>query len=80
MAAGALIGILAEILIGAVVCGVIWRVADADNRSPLLWSAITFAICVGSVAIPFPYARQLFAGGVALTAMFVTNLVRLPAL
>ena len=80
MFAASILKILLEVLVAVVVCGVIWRVADADNRSPILWSIITAALCIASIAVPFPLVRLVFAGGVTLCAMFVTNLVRLPPL
>jgi hypothetical protein len=57
-----------------------WRVADADNRSPILWSVITALLCIAGVAVPFPLVGFIVAGGVVLSAMFVTNLIRLPPL
>ena len=73
-------GILLEIVLGLMIVGIMWHVADADNRSPILWNLITVAICIASVALPVPVVRLFFAGGLVLCAMFVTNLTRLPPL
>jgi hypothetical protein len=75
-----LIRVLVEVAIAGAVCGVMGRVADADNRQPLFWAAISIVVCVASLAIPVPIVRLMLAGGAVLAAMFVTNLVRLPSL
>jgi hypothetical protein len=72
--------VLTEIAVGVVVCAVMSRIAGADNRSPIVWSIITVAFCIGSVAIPVPFVRLVVAGDAVFAAMFFANLIRLPSL
>jgi hypothetical protein len=65
---------LYDIVAGVIVCVVIARVADRDGRSPIVWGGIALALCVASLAIPFPIYRLLIAGVATGAAMFVYNL------
>jgi len=71
---------LLEIACGISLCFVMSQVANADNRSPLLWAAITFLLCLISLLIPVPFFRLLLPMLVVLVAMFVCNLIRPPRL
>jgi len=51
------------------------RVADAENRSGSLWGAVTFLLCMLSLAIPLPFLRVLIALGVSLGALFVSKML-----
>jgi hypothetical protein len=75
-----LIRVLLELVVGAVVCGTIGRIANADNRSPILWACVTAALCVACLAIPVPILRLVVACYAAVFVLFLTNLVRLPRL
>ena len=46
------------------------------DRSFTLTTVATLALCLASLAVPFPIFRVLFAGVVAFVAMFVCNLAR----
>jgi hypothetical protein len=56
------------------------RVANADNRSPLVWAAITFLLCLISLLIPVPIFRLLLPTLVVPAAMFVCNVIWPPRL
>jgi hypothetical protein len=75
-----LVRVLPELLVAAVVCGTVGRIANADNRSPNLWAGITAVICMGCLVIPLPVLRLVVAWYVAVFVLFLTNLVRLPRL
>ena len=48
---------LGWLMIGASVV-IMSRVADSEDRSPIIWGAITFALCFGSTfIIPFPFVN-----------------------
>ena len=51
------------------------RVADAENRSPIIWGAMTFLLCMFSLAIPLPFLRVLMALGVSLGALFTSKML-----
>ena len=68
--------IILEAFCAAIVCAVLGRVADADGHSPLVWASVTLALCVASLLVPIPVLRLVLAGYVAITAMFVYNLLR----
>ncbi|MFO0928475.1 MAG: hypothetical protein U0736_15870 [Gemmataceae bacterium] len=53
-------------------------VAFADDRSPILWGAITFVLCLLSLLIPLPVVRLVIVMGMVLVALFVCNLIRPP--
>jgi hypothetical protein len=61
------------------VCVIIGRAAELDGHSPVVWATITFALCIMSLALPFPLIGVLMAGATAYVAKFVYNLRRKPA-
>ena len=64
------------LMIGASVV-VMYRVADAEDRSPILWGAITFALCFGSMfIIPLPFINIFIGLVVSFLSMFILNVVR----
>jgi len=73
-----LVKIALEVVVGVIVCGVMWRVADVDNGSAPVWAAVTAGLCLASLAVPAPIVRLVVAGVVALAVMFVANVVRPP--
>ncbi len=56
---------------------IMFHVAEAEDRSPFLWAAITFVLCYGAAAtIPLPFI-DIFLGLVAsFVSMFVLNAIR----
>ena len=54
-----------EIALGIAVCVMMGKLAEAEDRSQLLWFFITLLICIGSLAIPVPFLRMLVGGAVA---------------
>jgi len=56
-------------------CVFMARIADAENRSKLLWGFITFVLCLASVALPLPFLRVIIAGAVSFGIMFALKLV-----
>ena len=52
------------------------RVADAENRSPIIWGAATFLLCMLSLAIPLPFLRILIALAVSVGALFASKMLR----
>lgn len=60
-----------EIGLIVVVCGILYRMADADRAaSPILWTVLTALICLGCLAIPLPYLRMILAMVVSI-ALFI---------
>ncbi len=63
-----MIGIV--IIVAAVVMMV--KVADIENRSPVVWGSLTVASCIGAVAlIPVPLVNLLVGVVAPLVGMFV---------
>ena len=61
-----------EVLLYAVVCGTMARIASCEDLSPLLWGGIAAAICVATLfLLPWPYLRVLAAGVASVGAMMV---------
>jgi hypothetical protein len=52
------------------------KVADAENRSGLLWGCATRGIAFVSLFLPWPYLRVFLAAVVAFAAMMVVNMVQ----
>ena len=64
------------LMIGASVV-IMYRVADAEDRSGILWGAITFALCFGSTfIIPLPLINIIMGLAVSFLSMFILNAVR----
>ena len=64
-----------EIALGVGLVVVMARLAAADDRSPLLWGAITFGLCALSLFIPFPFFRMLIVAVVVFVAMIAAKVV-----
>lgn len=54
-------------------CAAMWKIADADGRSAIVWGIITLGLCLASLAIPLPGLRVLLAGVIAFVAMMVAK-------
>ena len=67
-----------EIVLGIGVCVVVAMIARADERSPVIWFCITFALCLASIFIPIPFLRFLIAGFISFVIMIVWKM-RSPA-
>jgi len=63
----------AEEIIGAVV--VIYKTADSDGKSGLIWGALALALCVLSLVLPWPILRVILAFVLAFTALFAHNVI-----
>jgi hypothetical protein len=64
-----------EIVVGVVICGVMAKIADMENRSMVTWFGVTFLLCFLSLFLPLPYIRFPLAGVVAFAAMFLLKLM-----
>jgi hypothetical protein len=55
------------------ICAVVamYKIADADGRSGLVWGVITLFIVFGCFAIPLPFLRVLIALIIAFVALMV---------
>ena len=51
-----------EIVVGIAVCVAMYRIADADDESGILWFFITFGLCIAALAIPLIFLRFMIAG------------------
>ena len=52
------------------------RVADAEERSPIFWSALTFALClVCSKCLPFPFINIAIGLALSFGTMFALKLM-----
>lgn len=62
-------------LIGVLV--IMYKVAEAEDYSPGLWMALTFALCVGAAfVVPWFYLRIALGGLAAYVLMFIYKLVK----
>jgi uncharacterized membrane protein YgdD (TMEM256/DUF423 family) len=50
------------------------KVADAENRSPMLWGGLTLLVGIASFfVVPIPFARLLIVGVVMFAGMMVAK-------
>ena len=56
-------------------CVFMARVADAENRSGLLWGLLTFVLCLLCLGIPLAFLRVIIAGAVSFGVMFAHKLI-----
>jgi len=69
-------GAMFELILYAVVCGTMVKIAICENFSGVLWGGITAAVCVATFFLmPWPYLRVLAAGIASVGAMMVYKLV-----
>lgn len=64
-----------EILIGIAAIVAMSRIASAENKSPVIWGAVTFGICVLCLAIPLPLIRMGIAFMLAFVAMTAQKII-----
>lgn len=61
------------VLIVVVMC----KVADAESRSPVVWSGLTLLLCLAATAfIPLYYLAPIIGGAVAFVTMLIANALR----
>ena len=66
-----------ELLVCIAAIGAMVKIADADDRSPWMWGAITFLLVVASVVlVPWPFIRVGIAFGLAAVGMIAYKVVR----
>jgi hypothetical protein len=65
-----------EIGLGIAACVSIYKIAEADDESGLLWGGITVLLCYFSLYLPYPYLRFLLAAVAAFILMIVFKLIR----
>jgi hypothetical protein len=58
-----------EIILIVAAAIAIGRLAEADRGEGLKWGAITFALCLVSLAIPLPFLRVGLACGITFAIM-----------
>ena len=61
-------------LIGVMV--IMYRIANAENLSPGLWTLLTFLVCMACGYLPLPYVRIVIGGAATYGIMFVYKLVK----
>ena len=62
-------------IIAAVV--LMYRVAEFENRSGIIWGAVTFGLCMGAaMTIPLPFVNIVVGVVVAFVAMFVAKAIQ----
>ena len=64
-----------EVALGIGMCVIIGKIADADGQSGIIWGAVTFLLCFGSLAMPLPFLRILIAGVAAIALMIAWKAV-----
>jgi hypothetical protein len=62
-----------EVVLVIATCGVMARIAIADERSSILWGLVTLVICIASFGIPVPYLRILLAFIASFIIMMVAK-------
>jgi hypothetical protein len=63
------------LIVIAAACVAMWKIAEVEGRSPLAWAAITFGLCIVSLAIPLPFFNILIGAVLAFVLMFVMKIV-----
>ncbi len=64
------------IMMGVCVVGM-FRVAENDNESGILWGGVTALLCIlGVMFVPLPYARELIAFGLAFLLLIAYKVLR----
>lgn len=64
-----------ELIIVIAMCVVMAKLADAEDRSGILWGSLTLVLCLGSFGIPFPFVRVIAAGVAAFVLMIVSKII-----
>lgn len=64
-----------EIALGIAACVLMARIATADDQSGILWGAITFMLCFGSLFVPLPFLRIILACVASFVLMIVYKAV-----
>lgn len=57
------------VLIACVV--LMYKIADMEGFSPIVWGALTAVLCIASVAIPLPYVRVVIGLIISFVAMMI---------
>jgi hypothetical protein len=57
-------------------CVIMYRIAEAEDRSPGLWTGLTFLLCLGSGFLPLPLTRIAIATAVSYGLMLACNLLK----
>lgn len=66
-----------ELLLGAGVCVLAAKIADADEESSLLWGGVAALLCFLGVYFAFtPFLRMLAAGVLTFIFMIAFKMVR----
>lgn len=65
-----------ELGLGIAACVSIYKIAEADDESGLLWGAVTALLCYLSLSLPLPFLRMLLAAVAAFVLMIVFKVIR----
>ncbi|MEM0914738.1 MAG: hypothetical protein AAGB29_12775 [Planctomycetota bacterium] len=65
-----------EIVMIIAACVLMWRVAAADDHSPIIWMVVTLGICLAALLIPLPFIRIIIAVIVAFGVMIAVKAVK----
>jgi len=62
----------------AAACVAMYRIADAEGKSGILWAGITFVICLGMAFLMpnWPIVNVALGGVLSFLAMFAYNIVK----
>ena len=65
-------------LVLAAACIAMYRIADAEGKSGILWAGITLAICIGMAFLMpnWPVVNVALGGVVSFIVMFVYKVVK----
>jgi len=64
-----------ELILGLVLCGTMYKIADLMKHSAWLWFAVTVGIVFVSLLIPWPFLRIFVAGVAALLLIMVVDIM-----
>ena len=67
---------MCEIVMCVFVIVAMVKIASHEDLSPWVWGAISFAICILSLAIPLPFIRVGVALVLSFAAMMLYNVIQ----
>ena len=64
-----------ELILLVACCVGMYKIADADDKSGIIWACVTFALCMGCIAlIPLPFLRIFIAFILGFILMTASNI------
>lgn len=66
-----------EVVLAAAMVILMIRIADFENRSPLGWGILAFALVFGSMwVLRYPFVRVILAGALVFGGMTAARMIR----